>query len=551
MQETISHKPVSEKAWLTSLVVAAICFVGFLLPDWFLTFLKSEYHIRLEYDFFAWLAGTAVALAFIPKRSVFIAVVGFFFILQSAQLLHITFFESPLSPYSIAWGFAEYKDVTEGFLSAWKELIPVWLLTLAPYLVMGFFFFRLNRRQSRLAYLPLLILLAVFPYRTIKGDTGINNMMPMSGRLSLYNGVRSASGYLFAILPKQFSGTDLPQNDYAAYNIREIQTEPELTVVLIMGESLNVRHMSLFDYKRQTTPELEALQKTSQYFVARPAIANSIVTLVSIPLFMNVLREPGFHQMLSNPQANLFRLAKKNGFKTYIVSAQANSALNGVGAGWVDKTLTKEDHTKELEEKGEILLLDKIKAIPAGGRRFIMVHQRNIHTPYENAYQNDPDKTRYEQFLTPAGASKDEAKINSYDNAMRYAEMVQAEIIRAFKNDTGTAPTYVFLVADHGELLGERGKWGHGHLLPETADTPFIFDGAHVDEAFFEKIEALIRPTNYEIAKLIAEKLGFEIENPNEDGRTFFINGNEIYGNAGKLKVTRHEDGAVTYEEVK
>ena len=134
---------------------------------------------------------------------------------------------------------------------------------------------------------------------------------------------------------------------------------------------------------------------------------------------------------------------------------------------------------------------------------------------------------------------------------MRYAEMVQTEIIRTFKNEARTVPTYVFLVSDHGELLGERGKWGHGHLLPETADTPFIFDGANVDEAFFEKIKALIHPTNYEIAKLIAEKLGFEIENPNEDGRTFFINGNEIYGNAGKLKVTRHEDGAVTYEEVK
>lgn len=533
-------------------MAAAACFVGFLLPDWFLVFLKPEYHIRLEYDFLAWLAGMAVTLAFIPNRPVFIAVTGFFFILQSTQLLHIEFFESPLSPYGIAWGLAEHKDTAEGFLSAWKELVPVWLLILVPYLAMGLVFFRLNqkRQKSWMAYFPLLILLAVFPCRTINEGMGINNMMAVSGRLSLYNGVRSASGYLFAILPGMLKGTDFPKNDYALYDIKEIQTEPELTVVLIMGESLNARHMSLFGYERPTTPELESLQKTGQYFIARPAIAGGVATLSSIPLFMNVLREPGFHQMLSNPQANLFRLAKKHGFKTYIVSAQANSSLNGVGSGWADKTLTKEDYTEELEEKGETLLLDKIKTIPTGGRRFIMVHQRNMHSPYENAYRNEPDKTRYEHFPVPEGASKYEAKINNYDNAMRYNDMVQAKILRAFKNEAETIPTYIFLVADHGELLGERGKWGHGHLLPETADTPAIFDGVNVDESFFEKIKALTRPTNYEIAKLIAEKLGFKIENPNEDGRTFFINGNEIYGGAGKLKVTRHEDAVATYEEV-
>ena len=104
-------------------------------------------------------------------------------------------------------------------------------------------------------------------------------------------------------------------------------------------------------------------------------------------------------------------------------------------------------------------------------------------------------------------------------------------------------PTYIFYVPDHGELIDENGKWGHGHLEFYCATIPFLFTFYNTqDDIFKNKINSLYMPTHYEIAKLVANKLGYEIINPNEENNIFYINGTDMFGEAGFIEFKREHD---------
>ena len=51
----------------------------------------------------------------------------------------------------------------------------------------------------------------------------------------------------------------------------------------------------------------------------------------------------------------------------------------------------------------------------------------------------------------------------------------------------------------------------------------------------------MFTPTHYEIGKVIANILGFEIINPNEKDGIFFINGTVINGEAGWIEIDKSD----------
>lgn len=99
-------------------------------------------------------------------------------------------------------------------------------------------------------------------------------------------------------------------------------------------------------------------------------------------------------------------------------------------------------------------------------------------------------------------------------------------------------------VPDHGEALGENGKWGYAILDFNVAKIPFyasLYNGD--DSVYLDILENLHHPTHYEIAHLIANLLGVKIHNPNiKDKNIFYINGVDISGNGGYIKGIKNED---------
>lgn len=92
-------------------------------------------------------------------------------------------------------------------------------------------------------------------------------------------------------------------------------------------------------------------------------------------------------------------------------------------------------------------------------KQFITLHTIGSHWYFENRYSK-----KY-KFFNPTikskhlPASTKEELINSYDNTVLYFDFFVNKIIEISKKST--TPTLIIYMADHGEILGENGKWLH------------------------------------------------------------------------------------------
>ena len=114
----------------------------------------------------------------------------------------------------------------------------------------------------------------------------------------------------------------------------------------------------------------------------------------------------------------------------------------------------------------------------------------------------------------------------------------------------GKNETYFYYISDHGEALGQDGLWGHGHLNPADLRVPFLFTMFNSsDKNYQKKVKDLESLCAYQIALLIAEKLGFDIKIPNKNNNICLINGRDSIGRAGILQINKQSDG--TYHSEK
>ena len=113
--------------------------------------------------------------------------------------------------------------------------------------------------------------------------------------------------------------------DYKLTNIAADTRKP-VNIIFVVGESINVNHLSLFGYHRQTTPELEKYAARDPFFVYKKAWAAGVNTLISLPMIYNIQVNPKNYRKLITRDSYLFKMARENGFKVTYIEAQ-NASL--------------------------------------------------------------------------------------------------------------------------------------------------------------------------------------------------------------------------------
>jgi glucan phosphoethanolaminetransferase (alkaline phosphatase superfamily) len=541
--KTIKNKILQNRVYLW-LFLSLSTFLCFLLPGFFYSLIEKHHTIDIEYGFVLLFIPLALFLS-IAKDKIVYTVLSLFVIMELIQFGHMAYFGIPLNPFVIETILPEIGEITESGLGI---VLKIWyfpFLVLLPYglLIMLYKKTSKNRKQYHFATFFLVLLLAYFPRRVIIKENAINNMMPKNTRVTIYNSFRSFSGFFFNRLPKLIAGKKpISKKYYAKYIIEKSEVAAPINIIIIFGESVNSAHMSLFGYKRDTTPLLKAKAKNDINFVSKKAISSGVITLVSTNMFFNVQREPDNIDHLISRETDLFMLAKNNGFSTAYFSAQAENLMTGISSNYVDEVVTKEDIANKIKKYGEIYLVNFFKEnvkskFLKSSKNFLVIHQRNIHSPYKHNYELQHDK--FNQYKTDDTA-KDEYMINSYDNAMLYNDYFLNELLDTIKEETKGVPTYIFFVSDHGEAMGEDGRFGHSFLAREVAEIPFFSTFYWTkDDKLKREMKTLFYPTHYEIGKIIAGKLGYKIINPNEEKGIFYINGPNVYGIAGYITVFR------------
>jgi glucan phosphoethanolaminetransferase (alkaline phosphatase superfamily) len=512
---------LTARSWLEHLLLAIVVAFLLIVPDHIFHLAYPAYPIGFstqEFTIYCLLGFLIIGLG--NGMALWLAI-AFLALLQLGQLLHFAYFGTLVMPYEIGMLFSEWDEIWQSLAAfAWHAVYPI-LAVAVPATAIVWLRQRLHPRLPNIRWvaLPILIgILSILPYRAYRGDA-TQAFYPSPIEHSIRNTLYAVSFRFGQTLPgahrRAFS-----HPDFAPYRLVNLGEKNVPTVVIVMGESLTHAHMSLFGYSRKTTPWLDSMRGDAN-FVALPAIAGGVSTKVSLPTFFNVLREPGNILHLVRYETNLFKMAKSRGMGTHFFSAQNANLATYAGIEYADELVTYENLVGYDKEK-DFALLRYLDRIDMAKPNLIVLHQRNSHGPYEESSLRE-----YDAWPLPPNPDRKTYAVGTYDNSIRSTD---AFLQRLWTQLTQHArgPVYLFMTSDHGEMMGENGRFGHNALTPEVARVPFLFAAINGDPAVVARIRALDHPTHYEIGREIARVIGYGIDNPNQRDARYYVNGVDL-----------------------
>ena len=208
--------------------------------------------------------------------------------------------------------------------------------------------------------------------------------------------------------------------------------------VLVIGESQNKNHMSVYGYEHDTTPFLREFAKSDNAVFFTNAFSNHSFTIHVLYQFMTARNQ--YNNLAQEKAISLVELANLAGFETIYLSNQAKHGIYGSPLSmlfmdadqksWLMTMGTTRFHRPE--EPYDEKLLPKIGEVKFADKTLLILHLMGGHFKYEARY--------------PANFAK---FAQSYDNAVFYNDFVVRQIYEKVRK----VPNFKALVycADHGE----------------------------------------------------------------------------------------------------
>jgi len=303
-----------------------------------------------------------------------------------------------------------------------------------------------------------------------------------------------------------------------------------------MGESINPGHLGLYGYHRDTTPNIDSLSKNPSVVYGK-SIACGVSTDVSLPLFFNKTCSPESTSQIKSTNTCLFRMAKESGYQTTFLSAQSGEFLKGIYASLCPEYIDEyKDGSRTGDKEGLKLavldhqILKNLDNLDLTKKNLIVLHNRAPHSPYNLTYPPSFD------IFPVKGVTTQEKMINSYDNGILYIDSFLGKVVSHFKKNS-SIPFYVIFTADHGESLGEGGRFGHLQLFPEQYTVPLWIYSSINEDPLIEELQKESRYfTHLETNNILTYLMGYgeTLLLPQEE--TMVI-GADIDGLAGYLKI--------------
>ena len=472
----------------------------------------------------------AFILSLLPSKKVIKSIVVFFLLLSLFEYIHFQYYGTWIFPLEFLLGFTEFDEVMETFITVLNiTILPIIIILMSG----AFIFYAINkmsdeRLKTKYLYYLLIVFLVFIPGRVFVKDHSRKGARPNVEAPPIINSFESL-GYLFGkILPKKLSGhSGFEKKIIPMPNIKV--KHPDVNVVVIMGESLTVSPMSLYGCKDKTTPYLDKL-KEDKNFLYQIAFPSGVKTDVSLPSFFNMLYEPDSTPQIISTNTCLFKMAKLNGFETYFYSAQSKDSMSNIKSylctKWMDHYTDGTEDTHEFKGSAlDMFLVKKMDTIDFSKPNFIVLHQRGSHSPVSSRYPKE-----FEVFK-----SSKSKFINEYKDSVLYTDYVLHNIIKKLK-EKSDKPTYVFFTSDHGTGVdGEH--FGHGRLgSSDVTRVPFFMYKINSPKDLKYDLKDGKYTSHFEISKLVAQALGYDISNFRVCNGKYITCGKDITGISGYLE---------------
>jgi glucan phosphoethanolaminetransferase (alkaline phosphatase superfamily) len=501
-----------------------------LLPDVLLYW--EGYSVKAAVSLKAILFAAVIALLISTARSRRFRLVAITFLAVN-QLIwtgYVVYFGQALSPEHLILFQHEAADTFIGVLADWRSLLP-WLLTLmagsAALVALQWREGANARWRSRVSGVTF-VTIAVAATTSWMLHPRIDAAFPGKHTASMYGPFQAAVGAV------RMGLTHVAADSLNVIGQTQSQTpfdSEAVTVVVIMGESINPSRLSLYGFKADTTPQLARWRSSPPAgFTLIPQIGFSggLDTYASVPGFLRPAYWPVQAQEFG---VNLFELAHRQGFKSWYFSAQTLNFLEAAGgAPNAERVETVEDDDR---------LTGLAHEIPEGSTKsFVFLHERVNHTPYTSNCSPAPEGL---YIFDPETGSTEERRRAAYDNGLRCWDRDVSAMVEPFLKRAGAV--HIFITADHSELMAETGSWGHGFADLRVAMVPMMLltNRPHSDVATLFK--SWSPPTTYHLAQTVARALGVRLETPGIAANLFFLNNTMPFALAGFMEVEQLKPG--------
>ncbi|SCY02612.1 phosphoethanolamine transferase [Flavobacterium caeni] len=229
-----------------------------------------------------------------------------------------------------------------------------------------------------------------------------------------------------------------------------------INVVFVLGETVRADHMQLNGYARQTNPLL-----AKRHNIVSFADTYTPMTYTAESL-QQLFTDAAFDDDYSQPKYSLFDVLRQAQIPVHWIGNQTPEISY---ESFIDQCATQKIldpfHSELSFRKGydQELLPEFEKSYRAGRRQFHVLHMMGSHWWYETRY---PDAFRKFQPVIKSkliGANSMQEMVNSYDNTILYLDYFLDKTIARLEKEP--SETLLIYLSDHGEMLGEDGRWLH------------------------------------------------------------------------------------------
>lgn len=259
--------------------------------------------------------------------------------------------------------------------------------------------------------------------------------------------------------------------------ISKQDTIPQVIVVVI-GESLNKHHMSLYGYSRNTNPLLSAYNDS--LIVYKDVVAPQVHT---IPVMRSLLSFASHkHPEHLTQKPSLYELFNRAGYNTYLISNQEFSDECYSSFDVLLSLADKKYNLAPFKQHDDITLpvLDTILSNSTQKNKFILIHLIGNHMAYEFRYPKEYIffNHKKDNLIADLPFRDEKAKktIDKYDNSVLYNDFIINSIIQSLKKLPGQDAAMIYF-SDHGEELYDYREFaGHAYekVSPAMCEIPFI-----------------------------------------------------------------------------
>ena len=354
-----------------------------------------------------------------------------------------------------------------------NNIASKWLFViLICALVLSYYMYKLEKQHKHNINVITLVLLVLSSFSIALSDKKNLRVVYMLTRTISHYGEELA----------KFKDVQKRRNS-GAIDFTAKKQETGETYIVVIGESLNKNHMSLYGYTRDTTPKLQNKYNSGELLVFNNTYSNHTHTMPTLSLLLteaNQKNNKSYYNSLS-----IIDILNKAKLETYWIT---NQVLQSVDDNLVGVIATQANQLYRINHEfgatsktqnydGEVIkIIEDILKVKDNNNKVLFVHLMGNHWDYCLRYPVNfnkfSGKLPVNQFGIMANNEELNTPTNCYDNSVLYNDYVVSSLINNLSSKNNVSG--LIYVSDHADdVLRMRGH-NSGMFTFDMTEIPML-----------------------------------------------------------------------------